>query len=161
MADNKEYIPMHPVGQYSSPQDPSQVYSNPKLDPQSKAEATATDKNASFLTLLRKSGLNLREALFPQVSREHRIIKLCWIAIYLGLSVAFFFHFKGLVVKYFSYPTLIEIEICAKAGVPGCHHLQQQSRQKVADWPNPRLRRPARVGRLREKFSEIVFGGRF
>ena len=63
---------------------------------------------------LSESASQLRDATVPQFAREHKIVKLIWLLIYIGLFLTFSYSFYEITTKYFSYPTLIEIEIVSK-----------------------------------------------
>ena len=64
--------------------------------------------------VLSESAAQLRDATVSQIGREGKFLKLFWLLIYIGLFLLLSVSLNQIVIKYFSYPTLIEIEIVSK-----------------------------------------------
>ena len=77
-------------------------------------ESKSEDEKNNRYRILSQSASQLRDATVPQTGREHGFVRLLWIIIYFGLFLTFLISFYSIVMKYLSYPTLIEMEIVSR-----------------------------------------------
>ena len=109
---SKDYASMQPREKSNGGKEsPDLEMLETRFEPENSPPKTSKKRRQEILS---ESAAQLRDATVPQIARDHKIVKLIWLLIYIGLFITFSFSLYEIVAKYFSYPTSVEIEIVSR-----------------------------------------------